>query len=176
MSATVGLWEHFRRLTDFRGREDRASFWPYAALVYGLMTIGSVAIMIVAMNSVMPGTSDGMAEVSAPAFPDMGMFFVGIMILTAVAVLLYAAAVARRLHDRGLSGLWGLMPLPFLLFSMIMMRDFFGSFGSAHPNIDRFSQIFTSNLIYMLTLLALIVLLARRSDPQPNRYDAEPTA
>ena len=176
MSATVGLREHFSKLIDFGGREDRASFWPYAALVYGLMTVVSVAVMFAVMRSFMPGANDITADVSTSTFLDMGMFFVGMMILTAVLILLYAAAVARRLHDAGLSGFWGLMPLPFLLFSMVRTRDLFSSFASNQPDMDRFSQIFISNLIYILTIIALIVLLSRRSDPMPNRYDTGPKA
>ena len=38
-----------------------------------------------------------------------------------LAILLYAAAVVRRLRDRGKSGFWGLMPLPFILYSSIQM-------------------------------------------------------
>ena len=172
MAATVGLWEHFRRLLDFKGREDRASFWPYAALVYGIATVGSVLVMVPIMRSVMGAG----AYQTAPAMPDMGMLFAGMMITTVVVVLLYAAAVARRLHDGGLSGFWGLMPLPFLLFSMVKMRSLFGSFGSKNFEMDSFYLIFFSNLIYILTVIALIVLLACRSDPQPNRYDTEVTA
>jgi hypothetical protein len=64
------------------------------------------------------------------------------------------------------------MPLPFLAFSMVRMREFFvTSFGSNQFDMNRFSQVFVSNFIYILTLIALIVLLARRSDPGPNRYD-----
>ncbi len=171
MSSTVGLWEHFKRLADFNGREDRGSFWPYAALVYGIMMVGSFVAMVPIMNSAMSAASaanDG----SGAALPAMGGFITAMMITTAVGVVLYAAAVARRLHDGGLSGLWGLMPLPFLVFGMIRMRGFFESFPSGEPDMAQFNQIFIGNMIYILTLIALIVLLARRSDPTTNRFDA----
>ena len=166
MAATVGLWEHFRRLLDFKGREDRASFWPYAALLYGIATVGSFLVMVPIMRSVMGAG----AYQTAPAMPDMGMFVAGMMITTLAAVLLFAAAVVRRLHDGGLSGFWGLMPVPFLLFSMVKMWSFFNSFGSQHFKMDSFFQIFISNLIYILSVIALMVLLSRRSDPRSNRY------
>lgn len=172
MSATVRLFEHFKRLVEFKGREDRASFWPYAALVYGIMTAGSFVAMFPLMNSVTSSASLAANGMSEPAFPDVGSFFTGIMILTVVAVVLYAAAVVRRLHDGGLSGLWGLMPLPFLLFGMIRIRMSFGSFGSvSQPDMNAYQMIFINNFIYILTIIALIVLLARRSDPEPNRFD-----
>jgi uncharacterized membrane protein YhaH (DUF805 family) len=171
MSAKVGLLEHFRRLLDFTGREDRASFWPYAAVVYGIMVVGSFAVMIPTVEAAMRAANEAATQSGNGQFPEMGSFFTGMIALTALAVLLYAAAVVRRLHDAGLSGLWGLMPLPFLLFGLIRMRAFFESFPAARPDMDRFNQIFFNNLIYILTLIGLIVLLARRSDPTPNQHD-----
>lgn len=38
MPATVTIGGHFKRLFDFAGRENRASFWPYAALAFVLLT------------------------------------------------------------------------------------------------------------------------------------------
>ncbi len=166
MSEKVGLWAHFGRLFDFKGREDRASFWPYAALVYGVMTFGTVIVIILLMRS-LTFSSDH----AAPAMPDFGLFINGMILTAVIAVLLYAAAVVRRLHDAGLSGLWGLMPLPFLIFSMVKMRSVFMSFGAGPGAMDGFYLIFSSNMIYILTVIALIVLLCRRSDAGPNRYD-----
>src|SRR4051812_3863162 len=102
MSATIGVVEHFTRLVDFKGREDRASFWPYAAFVYGIMTIGSFAVMIPIMSSAMTAASDAAYHGDIFAFPDMGSIFTGMWVMTAIAVVLYAAAVVRRLHDAGL--------------------------------------------------------------------------
>jgi uncharacterized membrane protein YhaH (DUF805 family) len=176
MSATVGLFEHFKRLADFKGREDRGSFWPYAALVYGIMTAGSFVAMLPLMNSVTSSASQAASDGNPPAFPDVGSFFIGIAVMTAVGVLLYAAAVARRLHDGGLSGFWGLMPLPFLVFGMVRMRSVFGSIGSgSEPDMAGFQTIFINNFIYILTVIALIILLARRSDPASNRFDENPS-
>lgn len=166
MSATVGLWEHFRRLFQFNGREDRASFWPYAALVYGIMTIGSVLAMVPVF---LPTTFT--SDQVAPAMPNLLMIVDGMMLTALLCVRLYAAAVARRLHDGGLSGLWGLVPLPFLLFSMTRMRNVFHELDRMQQSMRSFESIFVSNLLYMLTIIGLIVLLCRRSDPRPNRFD-----
>lgn len=175
MSATVKLLEHFKKLLDFRGREDRISFWPYAALVYGIMTVASYIIMMPTMTAVMQTAVTAAAKgATEPVFPDMSGLVGGMIVTNCIGILLFAAAVARRLHDGGLSGLWGLMPLPFMAYSMSQMRAFFrafSSFGTSEPDMARFNQMFLNNSIYLIALIALIVLLARRSDPGPNRFD-----
>jgi uncharacterized membrane protein YhaH (DUF805 family) len=191
-SHTVRFWEHFRRIADFNGREDRASFWPYAAFVFVLSMIGTYAVMLPPMFKNMQAMQeyaathpDQMNVVSAPGqysmsiegnhpefMPNMAGIATGVGIVFLVIVLLYAVAVARRLHDRNLSGFWGLMPVPFLAYSFIQMPRVFGAVGSGHgPDMNLFYSIFFSNMLYIITLIALIVLLARRSDQGANRYD-----
>ena len=64
------------------------------------------------------------------------------------------------------------MPLPFIVFSSVQMPRLFASFGrAAQPDMTAFFSIFFSNLLYIITLIWLIVLLAGPSDPGPNRYD-----
>lgn len=193
MSSTVGLWEHFKRLADFRGREDRASFWPYAALVLGIMTVGMFAIMIPEMFASMQAMQDFAAAhpdqttvTSGPGHysvqiegnhpelaPNFGLIMGGMGIVTALTVGLYAAAVVRRLHDSGRSGYWALMPVPFLTYSMIQLTRFFGSMRQATtPDLGIFFSIFISNFIYIGTIVALIVMLAKRGHSAPNRFDS----
>jgi len=190
MSATVGLWEHFKRLVDFKGREDRASFWPYAAVAF-------IIIMIVGMFIFVPMMARTMAEMQqyAAHHPDQAAvtsgpgqysisveghhpeFFSGrsmalyLGVSFGLAILLYAAAVVRRLHDRGKAGWWGLMPLPFIIYSSIMMPRVFVSAGE--PDMALFFSIFISNMLYIVALIWLIVLLAGPSDAVPNEYDAD---
>jgi uncharacterized membrane protein YhaH (DUF805 family) len=190
--AKIGLREHFRRLLDFRGREDRASFWPYAALAFGIIMIVGMVIFVPMMGRSMramqdyasqhpeqatimsgPGQYSISVEGHHPEFFDTGWMATYLAVTFGLAVLLYAAAVVRRLHDRGKSGAWGLMPLPFILYSSIMMPRMFASFGTgAEPSMGLFFSIFFSNMLYMATLIFLIVLLAGASEPAPNRYDA----
>jgi uncharacterized membrane protein YhaH (DUF805 family) len=190
--AKIGLWEHFRRLLDFRGREDRASFWPYAALAFGIIMVVGMAIFVPMMGRSMRAMQDyasqhpeqatitsgaGQYSISVeghhPEFFDTGGMATYLAVTFGLAVLFYAAAVVRRLHDRGKSGAWGLMPLPFILYSSIMMPRMFASFGTgAEPGMGLFFSIFFSNMLYIATLIFLIVLLAGASEPAPNRYDA----
>lgn len=188
----VGFWDHFRRLAGFKGREDRASFWPYAAFVFGLSMVGMFAVMVPTMADSMrkmqefaAAHPDQATVTSGPAhysisiegnhpelMPDMGDMISAISIISLVAVLLYAAAVVRRLHDRGKSGFWGLMPVPFLIYSFVQMPRVFGTVAEGgQPNLGLFFSIFFSNMLYLVALITLIVFLAGNGDPEPNQYD-----
>lgn len=194
MSATVGLWEHFKRLFDFTGRENRASFWPYAALIFSLSVIGMLAVMIPMMATTMskmqqiaadhpedvtvtsgPGQYSMSVNGNHPELtPDFTMMISGVGVVCLIAVLLYAAAVVRRLHDRGMTGWWGIMPIPFLLYSFIQMPRFFGSAAiGQQPDLAVFFSIFLSNMLYLAALVTLIVLLAGGSTAGTGPYDAE---
>ena len=104
-------------------------------------------------------------------FPD----FVGLLrntgLVFVLAAALLAAAVTRRLHDRGRSGHWGLMPIPFIVISLFAMARLFAAFTN-DPEVDvrLFLVVFVSNLLYLATLGLLVVLLAGASTPGPNRY------
>jgi uncharacterized membrane protein YhaH (DUF805 family) len=192
MSASIGFWEHFRKLASFAGREDRASFWPYAAAVFGIvMVAGSLMLMPMMAQSmravqefevrnpdrVTIASGPGEYSMSAPGeipglMPSVGFIAAYLGVTLGLAVLLYAAAVVRRLHDRGKSGAWGLMPLPFVLYTSVQMPRLFGSMTRGEqPDMAVFFSIFFSNMLYLITLVALIVLLAGAGDPEPNKYD-----
>lgn len=189
MSAKIGLWEHFRKLADFNGREDRASFWPYAALVFGIIMIAGMFIFVPMMAHVMSEMQQYAAQhpdqatvVSGPGrysisvkgshpefFPASSMAaFLGVTF--GLAIILYAAAATRRLHDTGKSGFWALMPLPFIIYSSVMMPRMFAFRGE--PDMSLFFSIFFSNMLYIITLIVLIVLLAGSSQSGRNRFDA----
>lgn len=186
----IGIWEHFKRLADFKGREDRASFWPYAALVFVIVMVAGMFIFIPMMvhqltemqryaaqhpDQATITTGPGQYSISVrgnhPEFFEARPMAIYLAVTFGPSILLYAAAVARRLHDRGRSGLWGLMPLPFILYSTIMMPKVFAS--AINPGMGQFFSIFISNMLYMVTLIWLIVWLASPSEPGPNRYDAD---
>lgn len=194
MPAAIGLMEHFKRLADFRGREDRASFWPYAGLVFAILMVvagtmffrmmaGSMRAMRVYVarhpDQVIVSSGPGQYSISVHGnppgiMPPASALAMYLGVTFGLAILLYAAAVVRRLHDRGKSGLWGLMPLPFILYSSIQMPRFFGSMGrNGPPDMTLFFSVFLGNLFYIATLVALVVLLAGGSDAQPDRDDRE---
>lgn len=100
-----------------------------------------------------------------PVFMPAGSIATYLAVTFGLAILLYAAAVVRRLHDRGKTGYWGLMPLPFILYSSIQMPKMFASVGSGiEPNLTLLFSIFFSNLLYIVTLIWLIMILAGPSE------------
>lgn len=103
--------------------------------------------------------------------PDFGPMFWALGLTFLVAVVLYAAAVVRRLHDTGRSGWWGVMPLPFIAFSLSVMPQVFGADGVGNEiGLGLFFAAFLSNMLYMITLIILVVLLANKSKDGPNQF------
>lgn len=190
MSATVTPAEHFKRLLDFRGREDRASFWPYAAIAFAITTAAGAAIFVPMMIRTIramqqfaaqhpdqatvtsgPGQYSISIQGNHPGFMPAQSMALFLAVTFGLAILLYAAAVVRRLRDRGKSGLWGLMPLPFIAYSSVQMPKMFASVGmGTQPDTALFFSIFFSNFLYIVTLLWLIALLAGPSEaPSDDR-------
>jgi uncharacterized membrane protein YhaH (DUF805 family) len=150
---------HFKSFTDFTGRETRREFWLYAGLIFVGLFVGMALIMIASILA-----TDG--------FPRLHGMVTWFGLLTIAAIGCLAAAVARRLHDRGLSGAWGTLPLPFLAFSFFAMDRVFASLGEEPSGL--FEAAFVSNLLYNISLIVLIVLLIGPSDEGANRFGDRP--
>jgi len=100
-------------------------------------------------------------------FAGFEEMMIGMVIVVAVAVVLLTAAVARRLHDRGRTGFWGLAPLPFFAFGSVMMPRVM---TSATPDMGLFFLMFFNNAIYIGSLVLLVVILAGPGSPAPNKF------
>jgi uncharacterized membrane protein YhaH (DUF805 family) len=126
------------------------------------------------------GRMDGRADQQAfiqmfqSIFSDMETVMITAPILTGLFVVLVAAAVTRRLHDRGMHGYWGLMPLPFMAFGLAAMPKIFATWPY-NPNFTLFILLFLNNLFSFAALILLIVLLAQRSSARANRFGPEVT-
>ena len=189
------MFGDFRRLTQFNGREPRRQFWPYAAVVFLINVLVGQALAIPVMSGMM---SRMFALMSDPTFTNraepspfaaqgemmrvMAGEVQGIVLATLVAylvlVLFIAAAVSRRLHDTGISGWWGMLPVPFAVLKMALMPAFFSAFadafsGTPNPPGPGFSLYFSSNLLSLASVVALIVLLCRSSATGETRFSAE---
>jgi uncharacterized membrane protein YhaH (DUF805 family) len=106
--------------------------------------------------------------------PDLAGLVAQFAIVTAFAVLLLAAAVARRLHDRGRSGLVGLLPLPFLGIGFAIMPQLFHVAVARTPDLHAlgrlFPLLFVNNLVYLASLAYLVVQLVSPGTSGPNRF------
>lgn len=183
----------FSKLTQFSGRDTRGEFWPYAGTVFGMVMIlggmaGAVAMSRifaelapyateepVLIAPVAPSDQVFVEVVNPPSspwalMPDLQPFFLlqGATALLTIALL--AAAVSRRLHDRGTSGWWGLAPVPFLVFGLVGFQQMFRSFGAGTPDFGLFGLLFLNNIAYLVALVTLIILLAQPGKPGPNRH------
>lgn len=186
----------FRNLTTFSGRDTRGQFWPYAAVVLVVVFIASGVGMTVAMSGFFAEmqqfaaahpeattvqSSPGSYSISIDAghpeapMPDLRDFFVtlGLSVLSAIALL--AAAVSRRLHDSGRSALWGLLPVPFVLFGIGLFPVLMNSMMTgAEPDLGLFLLLFGNNMLYLAALGTLVILLSLSTAPGVKRHGEQP--
>ncbi|WP_312812303.1 DUF805 domain-containing protein [Brevundimonas sp.] len=164
----------FKKLADFKGRERRSQFWPYAGVVCAVWFVLQGVVGNLVMFTAMASGDDANFVI---AF--IGTMVAGVLLL----VCLLAAAVSRRLHDRGLSGLWALIPVGLLVAMMSGFGLLFQSLGEEVPTNDPaadmsfvfgFLSVMLGNLLYMASLVTLIVFLCLKGKAGPNRYGLEP--
>lgn len=192
MLAVIG--QNFARVARFSGRDSRSQFWPYAALLFGLATFGTAATLLPAMlDSVariqrfaaehpeLAHVEQGAGQYSITIegshpelMPDLTAASYGLPVVLLLFVLLSAAAVARRLHDRGKSGVWGFLPVPFLFTGLALFASAFHDLSAPEPSFGSFGLLLANNLLYLGLLGYLILLLAGPGAPGPNRYGPEP--
>lgn len=182
---------NLRNLLNFSGRETRARFWPYAGLVIVLTVVAAYKVMqpeftaslarmqafaLAHPDQATIKSSGGSYSISIRGFhpelmPDIGAMLPGLGLVAVAAIILLAASVTRRLHDRGRTGWGGLLPLPFLAAGFVMIAKMFTP-QSFEPIL--FAALLANNLIYLGSLLFLIVQLAGERQVGDNRYGPDP--
>jgi uncharacterized membrane protein YhaH (DUF805 family) len=159
---------NLRNLPRFSGRERRGSFWRFALAVY-------LAQMALSMLMTVPLMAGAFSRRGPEAFATM---FDTIAILSAVSVgmfvLLLAASAVRRLHDSGRSGLWMLLPLPFLATALWGMHEIRSNLGEGADPDGSFGLLLANNVVYLAVVGFLIFLLARPGTVGTNRYGPDP--
>lgn len=188
-----------KNLTNFSEREARLPFWLYIGSVFGAMTTLGMIIMIpFIVNFVTTGRNkiaefarenpDKVTVTQGPGhysmhidghvpglMPDFGPFMIVAAVSAAIHVALMASAIARRLHDVDRTALWGVLPLPFLIFSLAAFPGMFKNMAAgSEPDIGLFFLIFASNLVYLITLVLLGVLMIPKGSDGPNRFGPQP--
>lgn len=182
----LSLIDHFKQLAKFSGRENNRSFWPYAAIIVGVVLLLFMLSFIPIMNKAIATAQQFAAEhpdqvtvsqgpgqyslsVHGPGAPSLFSahdLFLSLGLVFGLSIILLAAAIVRRLHDTGKAGWWALMPMPFIVYSTVMMPLMFDR--ASRPTSDDFPlglffSVFLSNLLYMVALVTLIILLTGKS-------------
>lgn len=184
-----------RLIGHFEGRDTRGQFWPYVGVVMASVFVTWGGVMAFEMNRMMSDmmrfaethpdqatvhrtpTSTEIRIESGAGFEGMPNFdlFIGMMaVLVGIAVLLLAAAVTRRLHDRGLPGFVGMAPLPFLAFGGYGMRRVMSDVTAGIEFPPLFIPVFINNVVYLAVLGGLVLVLAQAGQPRANRYGPPP--
>jgi uncharacterized membrane protein YhaH (DUF805 family) len=110
-------------------------------------------------------------EPTPELLPDMAPMFLGLRVIAPIIVLLLAAAVTRRLHDTGRSGLWGLPPVVFLGVGLALFPSLFQRLMAGDDSaIGLLLPLFANNLAYLASLGLLVICLCLSSKPDANRY------
>lgn len=180
----------FASIFRFSGRDTRAEFWPYAIFLYFAATVVTWLIMMPEMirmtQTIFQRAAERAAMESEPTpeeidtlvremMPNFEFLVIGSIVVQGVAILLLAAAVVRRLHDRDRAGYWGLLPLPCTLAALLLAPASMESFRAppvAPPPILLAS--FLNGMAYWVLFIVLIVMLAREGTTGPNRFGPEP--
>lgn len=194
MGLGTSVRHNLSNLARFSGRDTRALFWPYAALIAGLLYLGSILAALSVFASWWPDFQElaaqhpeNVTEQSGPGsyaveihdlppglIPNMTLIILPMVILSVGAILLLAAAVARRLHDRGRSGWWGKLPLPFLAAGYLLMPFLVSRFTQHAFDENLIVLLFANNAVYIAALIYLVVQLASAGTAGDNRYGPDP--
>jgi uncharacterized membrane protein YhaH (DUF805 family) len=191
MKATHAIRRGFAKLLSFGGRDTAADFWPYAGVILVLLFAAMAVVMLPEMLATFdrmqrfaaehpdqatvrraPGSYSISIEGNHPELmPDFGTLMSGWSVVMAAAVLLLAAAVTRRLHDRGRSGAWALAPLPFLVFAAFAFPKLF---EQESLDFGLFGAVFLNNLLYLGVIGLLVLQLVGRGAAGDNRFGPPP--
>ena len=189
IGASIG--HNLRNLARFSGRDTRAQFWPWAIAVFIGATIATMAVIVPILLETMiafqqlihqpvdPKTGVYPPPIEPDAFlnlmPDFARLQIPFAAINAIAGLLLAAAVARRLHDRDKSGFWGLIPVPFFIIGALLMPQAVQFGTQVEPGPLPVIASLNSALTWV-AFIGLIVVLVGESTPGPNRYGDPETA
>lgn len=187
----MNLKRNLTGLLDFTGRQNREPFWIWVLICYGVQMVIGMFGMIPFFMSIFTNMQREMARGPSAAptppdqfFTDMQPMMVGMAIVGAIGALVFiallAAAVARRLHDRDLSGWWALpvfvlhLVSQFSAISMMSSAKFSLKPDPQHPFAHVGQGFGPIQLAALLAVIVLVVFLALPGTPGPNRFGEDP--
>lgn len=188
-------------LTNINGRDARQPFWLYVLFLYLVSMAISMVVTMPMMGNVMatavqqgmaqagnadPAAADAAARAAITvAVGDMLPTIIWTSVATALLLILgLSAALARRLHDSGLSGYWALLPVGLQAFSTAMVpvqmakvQESMAAAMSGDPtqSLAAIQNSFGPGPLAAWAAIAVVIALGvRKSDEGSNRYGEVP--
>lgn len=166
----------FQSVAQFEGRDRRARFWPYVAVVVAILLVVQMLGAATIAVPLMAELQTSIETETEPPWDRLEAAWRSVLVFMAALgisyLVLMAAAVTRRLHDTGRTALWGLLPFPFFAYNTVM---FWLSWTDLiKPDEWLFLSVSLSSGLGVLVTIVLIVLLALPGAPEPNRFGARP--
>lgn len=187
-------------LTNFRGRDARQAFWYYALAVYlATMAVGMLTSVPMVLEATIAGMTQTMANagnqdqaateaaIQAATAQSMQKYAPVLLwsgvISAAITLFGLAASIVRRLHDSGLSGFWGLIPLALKCASLVTLplkvdpmeavlqaqaHDPFAMFKA----MDGIQGVVAAGS--WIATIIVVALCVRKSTDGPNQYGEAP--
>ena len=182
----ASLRHNLANLFRFSGRESRALFWPYAIAIFLLSVAAYIMLFVPIVMDMMtrtmayaqahpegfPKTAPGQPPVLPPELlPDFSRMAIPSALVGIAAILLLAAAVVRRLHDRDKTGWWGALPLPFKAIALLIAPAAAKTMTTYPPTSSPLATLSSLNgLCSLVASIVLIVLLVGEPSRGPNRF------
>lgn len=134
MSSFVDRLKHgFCNLTIFRGRDTRGQFLPFLCVVLAGVLVVSLVLGAALTSPSESGPSDPQSSESTRQLINTA-----IVAIVGLSVFL-GASVSRRLRDTGRNAAWSVLPLPFMVLSVVGFADGASQFVDQEgPGIDFF--------------------------------------
>jgi uncharacterized membrane protein YhaH (DUF805 family) len=191
----TSLQHGYSNLANFKGRDSRALFWPFAGMHIAAVFAILMPLFVAEMNASLDrirvfaeanptkvtytsgpnGFSINVHEHVPGLGPDLGALLIPAFVLVAIFVVLSAAAVTRRLHDTGWPGWVGAIPAVLFFLAGYNMIEFAGQLDDAEAiGGGGFLTVFVLNFAYNISLIVLIILLCLPTKPEANRYGEPP--
>ena len=173
-------------IARFSGRDSQSQFWPWAIIVYALLTAVTLVLTFAAVargfmemsGAFQPGaTPEDLEKLMAAMMGRVADLWLPLTLVNLLMIALLAASVARRLHDRGRTAWWGLLPVPFWIAGALTARR---AMALAVTPGDGASRAPADTLIMLIgpfswiAFIALLVLLIGDGDAGPNDYGPDP--
>ncbi len=165
-----------------RGRDNRAQFWPFASLCFGVMfCIPSDAALDLYRDWASADRGEFVGRVAASDEQHLMLNYFEMQAMFAVIKFAFVAvlfsAMVRRLHDGGMSGAQAFASLisAFTLMWLLMASNIDMSLSGQIISIIQDNMIWVGlvGMLWIGHFIYLVILLARPSDRYFNKWGAE---